>query len=310
MRARRDGVSHLKHFAGFSSIARTLAVIALALAIPASAAASLKDDRGKTIDLTRPASRIVSLAPFITELVYAAGAGERLVAVTAYSDYPPAARRLPQVGDAVSLDLEHLIALKPDLVIAWKSGNRPSDVTRLERLGIPCLVVEAQQLADIARLLRLIGDATGTAEAGKAASDFERRLDALRARYRNAPPVRVFFEIWHAPLMTVSGRHFASAALAVCGGVNVFGDAPGLTPSVSVESVLAADPQVIFGGASSTQEAELSERWRQFSELSAVRDRHIFYVHPDLIQRQTPRILDGIAQICADLDMVRRSAKP
>lgn len=282
---------------------------ALALALPVVAALSLKDDRGQTIELARPARRIVSLAPFITELVYAAGAGERLVAVTAYSDYPPAARRLPQVGDAVSLDLEHLIALKPDLVIAWQSGNRPIDVTRLEQLGIPCLVVEAQQLDDIPRLLRLIGAATGAAEANGAASGFERRLEALRARYRNSPPLRVFFEIWHAPLMTVSGRHFASAALAVCGGVNVFADAPGLTPNVSVEGVLAADPQVILGGASSSQETELAGNWRQFSELSAVRDRHIFYVHPDLIQRQTPRILEGIMQICQHLDAVRRSAR-
>lgn len=279
------------------------------VALPALAGGiAVHDDRGMVVEMPRPALRIVSLAPFITELVYAAGAGDRLIAVTAYSDYPPAARNLPQVGDAVSLGLERLLALKPDLVIAWKSGNRPTDVTRLEQLGVPVLVVEAQRLDDIAGLLRRIGMAAGTTGGEKAAGAFETRLSVLRSRYAKARPVRVFLEIWHSPPMTVSGRHFASDAMAVCHGVNIFADAPGLAPQVSAEAVLAVDPEAIIGSASNETSQTAAENWRRFPEMRAVRLGAVFHVDPDLIQRQTPRILDGIEQICTALDRVRAGA--
>ena len=166
-------------------------------------------------------------------------------------------------------------------------------------------MVEAQRLDDIAGLLRRIGQAAGSTGGETAARAFEARLSALRLRNAKARPVRVFFEIWHSPLMTVSGRHFASDAIDVCHGVNVFADAPGLAPQVSAEAVLAADPEAIIGSASNETSRTAAENWRRFPEQRAVRSGAVFHVDPDLIQRQTPRILDGIEQICSGLDRVR-----
>ncbi|MBA2690858.1 MAG: cobalamin-binding protein [Burkholderiales bacterium] len=285
-----------------------LCVLLLSFLPLAAEALPLIDDRGAAIERKRPAARIVSLAPFITELIYAVGAGGKLIAVSAYSDYPPAARALPRVGDAATFDVEKLLALRPDLVIAWKSGNSLSEIERLERLHIPVLVVEAQKLDDIPRVMRLIGSAAGAADGETAARNFTDRLTALRLRHRDKRLVSVFLEIWHSPLMTVSGRHFASDALTVCRGANVFADAAGLTVHVNVESVLAADPEAIVGGASNEDRGALARNWQRFPYLKAVRNGHIFYLHPDLIQRQTPRILDGVEQLCAALESTRKPA--
>lgn len=284
-----------------------LSLVAFLCGVPAwGTPQRLQDDRPSTVELAAPAQRIVSLAPFITELVYAAGAGTRVVGVSAYSDYPPQAKSLPVVSDAVALNLEQLLSLKPDLIIAWKSGNRAADVARAEALGIPALSVDAALLSDIPRLLRLIGTAAGTTvQSEEAAQAFERRLHDIRRRYAGRRPVSVFLEIWHRPLMTVNGTHFASRALEVCGGKNIFADAPGLTPKVGMEEIFARDPEAIVGGSSASSAADLSRDWQSQTALRSVKQGHVFYVHPDFIQRPAPRILDGVERICADLDKVR-----
>jgi iron complex transport system substrate-binding protein len=274
-----------------------------------SAARDLQDDSNKAGEFTKPAQRIVSLAPFITELIYAAGAGHRLVGVSAYSDYPAPAKSLPVVGDAVALNLEQLLSLKPDLVITWTSGNRASNTARIASSGIRVLSVDAQTLDDIARLLRLIGAAAGSVDqAEQAARSFEQRLLNIQNRYAGRRAVSVFLEVWHRPLMTVSGTHFASRAVEVCGGKNIFADAPGLTPEVGMEEIFSRDPEAIVGGGSATSNAQLLRDWQQ-TGLRAVKEGHVFYVHPDLIQRPTPRILDGVEKICADLQKVRDGAR-
>jgi len=285
-----------------------LLVLALALALSAAAPAApleLRDDRGVLVKLAAPATRIVSLAPFLTELAFAAGAGPRLVAVTAWSDFPSEARALPQVGDAFAIDLERLLMLKADLVLAWTSGNHPGDLARIAAMGIPVLALDARRIADVPRLLRLIGVAAQVPDAANRAADFEQRLDELRRRHGDARPVPVFIEVWHAPLMTVSGRHFASDAVAVCGGRNIFGEARALTPTVGLEDVLAADPEAIVGGGSNADQAAMRDNWRALVSLRAVRAGNLFAVDPDLLQRPGPRILDGIARICAAFAKVR-----
>lgn len=273
---------------------------------------SVVDDRGKTLQLTAPATRIISIAPHLTELAYAAGAGAKLIAVSAYSDHPPAAQQLARVGDAARVDIERILMLKPDLVLAWKSGNQAGDIARLERLGVAVWVSEVARLTDIARLLRDIARLAGTSAAGeRAASAFESQIRALRESYRPYPTppgaqqtLRVFYEIWHQPLLTVNGAHMISDAIALCGGVNVFAHLPLLTPSVTLEAVLAAHPHIVLGGGSAGGEAQFLARWRdvRVSGLRGVTARH---VAPDAIQRASPRIVDGIRAICAALQVVR-----
>jgi iron complex transport system substrate-binding protein len=288
-------------------------VLAAALGITAAAHAAgvvLRDDRGTLLTLPAPAARIVALAPSITELVFAAGAGAQLAAVPRYSDFPPAAAALPQIGDASSIDAERVLALRPDLVIAWKSGNRAADIARLERLGLPTFVVEPAVLADVPRVLRAIGRLAGTATAAEAAARaFESGVEGLRAGHAGAPTVRVFYEIWHQPLMTVNRQHMISDVIRLCGGENIFADLPLLTPVVSLEDVMARKPQVVLGGGSAVSAAELAAQWRRHAPLTGLRDLPALRVDPDAIQRQTPRVLDGARQVCAHLQSLR-AARP
>ncbi len=285
------------------------AVVSCLLASAHAAPLEVHDDRGKTFRLAVPAARIISIAPHLTEIAFAAGAGARLIAVSEYSDYPPAAIRLPRVGDGARVDIERILTLKPDLVLAWKSGNQAGDIERLERLGIPVWVSEASRLSDIPRLLRDVAIVTGESAAGeRAAGDFERELHRLRERHGTQTvmqkPLRVFYEIWHRPLLTVNGAHMISDAITLCGGKNVFAAAPLLTPAVSLESVLAARPQIVLGGGSAKGETDFRAQWARMP-LAALRTIPVRYIAPDSIQRQSPRILGGIRAMCAHLDAAR-----
>ena len=280
--------------------------IAVALASSPVSAVQLKDDRGIVTDIRTPPARIVTLSPHLTEIVYAAGAGAKLAAVVRFSDYPPEAARLPEVGDASRIDLERLIALKPDLVLGWRSGNPPDDLERIEKLGFPVFVTEPRRLPDIARLVRAVGTLAGSrAAAETAAAEYERTLSVLRARYAARQPVRVFYEIWHRPLLTVNGDHIISDVIALCGGRNVFADVPVLTPSVSIEAVAAAKPEVVLGGSSAMAPGDLRAEWSR-APVGALRELPVGYVPPDLIQRQTPRIAQGAKVVCEHLDAVRK----
>jgi iron complex transport system substrate-binding protein len=270
---------------------------------------SVVDDRGRKIALAAPAQRVVALAPSLAELAFAAGAGDRLVGVARFSDFPSAARKIPQVGDAARVDFERVAALKPDLVLAWKSGNSAADVGRLEGLGYPAFVSEPARLADIPRVLNAIGVLAGTAPAAsQVASEFEREIRALRGRYASAGKVRVFYLIWHRPLLTVNGAHLISDVIALCGGENVFKDLAQLTPNVSLEAVIAAKPEVVLGGGSAGGEQEFAVRWRE-TAVEPLRGLPAVYINPDHIQRQTPRIVEGARAVCSALDEVRRSRR-
>ncbi|MEO5862263.1 MAG: cobalamin-binding protein [Burkholderiales bacterium] len=267
-------------------------------------------DDGQKVILAQTAQRIISLAPHLTELVYAAGAGDKLVAVTAYSDYPEAAKALSQVGDASNLDLERIVMLKPDLVLAWKSNVSPFAVERLRRLSIPVYVTETRRLAGIPKLLRSIGmlaGATDTAESG--ARNFEEQLRALAQAASGKAVIPTFIEIWHDPLISVNGEHIMSEVMSLCGGKNILAAAPTLTPSIGLETLLRADPGAIIGGGSAVTADGFRKQWEKHASLTAVRQHNIFYVNPDWIQRSTPRILFGAKSICEALEKVRRDKR-
>lgn len=252
------------------------------------------------------AQRIVTLSPHLAELTYSAGAGDRLVGVVEFSDFPPPVRRLPRVGDAFRVDYEAVAALKPDLILAWTSGNPPETLERLRELGFPVVALEPTELADIGTQVAEIGRLAGTsAVADEVAAGFASRLKALRARAKDALPVRVFVELSQRPYYTITDRHFIGQGLLLCGGRNVFGSLPGLTAVVALESILEAAPDVIV--ASDVEGAKDSPlaAWAQWTDLPAVKHGNLFLLNADLLSRPSVRILDGVAGLCAILDQAR-----
>jgi iron complex transport system substrate-binding protein len=283
---------------------------ACALAAPmlATAAQALQfvDDTGAALALARPAERIVSLAPHVTELLYAAGAGARVVGAVAYSDHPTDAQRVPRVGDTHALDLERIVALRPDLVIAWRSGSPAQQLDVLRALGVPVYWSEPRTLDAIGDAIERFGELAGTdAAARPAAKAWRERLAALRARHRGRPPVDVFHQIWEQPLMTVNGRHLISEVLQACGGRNVFAAMTALAPQIAAEAVLEADPEVIgAAGSGAPRDAGLGP-WLAWPQLRAVGRGNLYVVDHDLISRPGPRILDGAEHICEAIEAAR-----
>lgn len=286
---------------------RLLCWLLLLLPLAAQAAVSVTDSSGNVVTLPHPAQRIVSLAPHLTELLFAIGAGDRIVGTVSYSDYPPAAKQIPRVGGYSELDLERIVALRPDLIVAWQSGNSPAQLTRLQSLGIPVYRNEPRRLDDIPRTMEQLGVLAGTsAVAVPAARAWRSRLAQLRARYAHATPLRVFYEVWHRPLMTVNGQHLISAAIELCGGSNVFAGLSALAPQISLEAVLAANPDVIVASGMADARPEWLDDWRRWPQLKAVQEHNLFFVPPALLQRAGPRFLEGTEQLCLALDRARR----
>ena len=289
------------------SMMRLLAACLPALLLPLSsawAALSVTDDAARTVTLPHPAQRIVSLAPHATEMLFAAGAGSRVVGVVDYSDYPPAATRIASVGSGIALDLERILQLKPDLVVAWRSGNSAAQIGKLEQLGIPVFESEPRNFETIATSLERLAHLAGTDPTGEAAAQaFRARLGRLQATYGRRPAVTVFYQIWNAPLMTLNREHPVSQALRVCGGRNIFGGLPQLAPTVGIEAVLKANPDAII--ASGRPRADDVSDWRRFPELKAVAHGNLFSIDGGLMNRSGPRILDGVEQLCRDLDVAR-----
>ncbi|MFQ5643733.1 MAG: cobalamin-binding protein [Thiogranum sp.] len=292
---------------------RAVAVCCCLLVLfPASSpAVEVVDDAGRRIHLDKPAQRIISLAPHITELLFAAGAGDALIGTVSFSNYPPAATRLAGVGNYASINLEKIVALQPDLVVAWKSGSSSLQIERLERLGLPVFYSEPRRLEDIASNLQRLGRLAGSAKsADAAAARFTSGYTQLGTRYAGKETVRVFYEIWHRPLMTVSGAHLISQVIRLCGGHNIFSDLETLAPTVTPEAVLAANPEVIIAAGIATQRSEWLDAWRKWPRIAAVQHQQLHFIPPDLIQRQTPRVLEGAELMCEQLEQARAYQQP
>ena len=295
----------MRHFVSLVFI--WMALVQSALAAPLV----VTDDTGATIRLTGPAQRIVVLAPHVVENLYAIGAESHIVAAVDYSDYPPAAQALPRVGGYARFDVETILLKKPDLIIGWASGNPAAQLDQVRALGIPLYLSQPNRFEDIARELRQFGLLTGrTAEAERVASGFLARLEALRRNNSNKPKVRVFYQIWQSPLMTIGGGQIISSAIAVCGGENVFSSLKAMAAQVSEESVLAADAEAFVAGGMGEVRKDWLEDWRRWKQLSAVKRNNLFFVPADLMQRHTLRLMDGTEQLCAHLDTARRKRSP
>lgn len=286
--------------------AAALCCVGLALAAFATQGTPIRatDDLGRTVQLAQAPQRIVTLAPFLTELVFSAGAGDRLVGVSAFSDFPREARALPVVANAGGPSLEAIAALRPDLVLAWRDSVRPEDLERFAALGIPTFAVQARHVEDVPRLLLAVGELTGR-DVSRSAAGFRARIQALRAQYARRPRLVVFLEIWHQPLSTLAGTHWINEGLEVCGAENVFRDLSGVAPVVSWEELYRRDPPVIVGAGSVGNDADFLARWRTRPALSAVKARRLLFVDADLLQRPTLRLAEGITRLCEGLEGMR-----
>jgi len=252
------------------------------------------------------ALRIVSLSPHITELLFAAGAGGRIVGVDDASDYPPAARQILRLGEVTALDMEGLLRLAPSLIIVWETGTPPRVRAELERLHLQVLVTEQRKLDEIGQVLIEFGRLAGTSPvADEAARRYRADLALLRGRYEGRARLQVFYQVWDRPLYTLSGEHVVSEMISLCGGDNIFAGLAQLAPIVDREAVLARNPDVILIGAAGPDGDAQAADWNRFPNLKAVRDQHVFAVDPSLVGRMAPRILDGVREVCSALEKAR-----
>jgi iron complex transport system substrate-binding protein len=266
----------------------------------------VRDDEGSLLQLDAPALRIISLAPSLTELLYAAGAGDKLVGVVEYSDYPEAAKTLPIIGRHDLLDMEKILQLQPDLVVAWQTGNPRASVNRLRELGLTVYIAEPKRLESIPSHIRRLAMLAGTESfAAEVIDGFESTLASLSRDYREKASVRTFYQVWDRPLITAGGDELINDIITLCGGVNIFEDINLLAPKVSTEAVLVRDPQIIIASGMDIERPEWLDAWLKWEQLSAVSSDSLFFVPPELLQRHTPRALLGAQLMCEQIDQTR-----
>ncbi len=280
------------------------AALLRAASLQAQAAVSVKDDAGATVTVAKPAQRVISLAPHVTELLFAAGGGSHVVGVVSYSDFPEEAKKIQQIGSNREVDLERIMALKPDLVVVWRHGSSERQIEMVQKLGIPMFHSEPQKLEDIADNVQKLGQLMGTESvAGPAAANLRARIAGLRARYAKRSVVRSFYQVWDKPLYTLNGRHIVSDALRLCGGENIFDKLPVTAPVVSVEAVLQENPEAIFATAEKNYGGV--SLWKPYGTLTAVRNNNLFTIDGNLLNRSGPRMIAGAEQLCEKLELAR-----
>lgn len=266
---------------------------------------SVRDDDGNIVTLQQPARRVIAMAPHVTELLFAAGGGEKIVGAVSYSDYPEAARQIPRVGDNRQVDMERVIAMKPDLIVVWLHGSSARQIDTLRQLGVPIFHSEPKKLESIADSIATLGKLMGTENVAEpVAANLRQQFASLARQYAQRPPVRMFYQVWDKPLYTLSNASIVSDAMRLCGGVNIFGDLKVTAPVVGTEAVLQADPEAVFG----TSEKNYGgvNLWRQYPNMQAVKRDNLFTLNGELLNRAGPRMVAGTAALCEKLELARQ----
>ena len=281
------------------------------LAAPARADIRLTDDSGQVVQLPQPARRIVVLAPHLTDMLVALGASAQIAGVVDDHEVRGAHARslggFQVVADSASLNVEQLLLLRPDVVLAWGSGTPRTWVARLRRLGLPVLVLEAHRLDDMAEEITLLGRISGHEEAAaRQAAALRAELQALRLRYATGGRVRFFYQVWPEPLYSLNAGHLLSQAFALCGADNIVPDGPVASPLINPEYVLATDPDVIVFPVASAPAARAF--WSRFPALRAVRLQHWLAVDDRRLTRPGPDMLSAMEPVCAQLGRWRGGA--
>ena len=263
------------------------------------------DDFERQIILAEPAQRIISLAPHNTENLFSAGAGDKVVGVVEYSDYPNDAQSIQSVGSYSQFNLEMILALKPDLIVAWQNASNRESLLRLEKLGFAIYYSEPRSFVDIVDNILELSILSGTRNSVDPRVDrIVSELNQMKNRYRDVEQLDVFYQVWTDPLMTLNGEHFISRVLELCGARNIFSDLPIIAPRVSVEAVVQANPDVIATGMVDGVAPDMS-LWQDWNVISAVEKGNYVFVESNVMHRHTLRMLTGIPEFCANLDSVR-----
>lgn len=270
----------------------------------------MTDDAGQTLTLPQTPQRIISIAPGATEMLFAAGAGSRVIATVEFSDEPEAARSVPRIGDSSAIDVERVVALHPDVVVVWEGGSNVGQVTQLERLKIPLYRHKVERLTDFPASLRRLGALANTQPAAdKAAQDMETRLALLETRYGRGEKLSVLLQVWNRPIYTVGGTHMMTDSLHLCGARNVFEDLEQKGPAVDLEAIIARNPQVIVAVAPTGISREWLDEWRRYPTLRAVRTNALVPFEDARLSRLGPSALAGTEVLCQAIDAIRRRAR-
>jgi vitamin B12 transport system substrate-binding protein len=251
--------------------------------------------------------RIIALAPHIVESLYAIGAGEQIIGTTAHADYPAEAENILIVGNYARLQIEKIIQLKPDVIIAWKTGNPTDDLARLEKYQLKVVYSHPQTLEDVANELIMLGKITGReAAANIIAAEYLTRLQKIQQTYTNQSKVSVFYELWSRPLRTVANKAWPQQQIQLCGGTNPFAGAVDDYPSIGLEQVLVTLPQVVIQPSQHSADSPDGLNWPQWQHIPAVKNNFIFHPNADKVHRMTTRMLDEVVILCEQIDTARQ----
>ena len=287
-------------------LVRLILFISVIVSFSVNADIIVSDDTGTEIHLAQPANRIISLAPNLTELLFSAGAGEKIVGTVRFSDYPEAAKTISLIGDSYNLDFEAIIKLKPDLIVFWESGTGEQAYQKLTDLGLTVYRSEPDTLEKIATTITQLGQLSGTEQTAILTSEqMLEQIHQLRQQYSQKSRIQVFYQFWDKPVFTVNGQHLISRIIELCGGHNIYSDLSPLTPQINPESVLQLNPEVIITSGMDANPPEWMGFWRNWPNLAANANNHIYSIPPDYIQRHTPRIIQGARMMCEFIDQAR-----
>ena len=290
----------------FNFLGIYVAFLAVSLYSEAYCAIEVVDEDGNLIRLEKPARRIISLAPSVTELLFAIGAGSQVVGVIEYSDFPPEAKTLQVVGRFDLLDIERILELEPDLIIGWKNGNPRASIEQLKRLGLSVYLAELNDLPSISSQMVNFSKLAGTTiEAKEAINYFNQTYESLVTEYSNRESVKTFYQVWESPIITAGGKELMNDIIELCSGENIFKAIDQIAPKVSLEAVIIANPEVIIGSGVGLMRPEWLNDWEIWPSVKAVSEEHVYFIPPDLVQRQTPRTLIGTKQMCEHIDKAR-----
>jgi iron complex transport system substrate-binding protein len=282
-------------------VTRLLVALAATLSLLPSAAGALTvtDQTGRRLVLPAPPARIISLVPSVTEILFTIGAQDRLVGVTDFCDYPPAARRKPRVGGMLAPSLEGMVALRPDLVVATTSGNREETFDQLARLGIPVFLVNPVSVADVLDLLSRLGRLTDRTDAADhAVAALRERIQAVGARVAARPRPRVLYVLWPDPLVVPAHGALVSELISLAGGDSVTADGGQGYPRYSMEAALARNPDVIILASHGSERSPLERsKWERFTRVPAIAAGRLYTVDGNLMHRYGPRMVDGLEML-------------
>jgi len=250
--------------------------------------------------------RIVALAPHIVEMLFDIGAGDHIVGTVDYADFPEAALKIPRIGGYHGIQIEKVLALKPDLVIVWQSGNKAADIEQMVKMGLNIIYSKPDNIEDVARELRKLGKHTGyEAQAEAVARRYLNKLTALRKQHANIAPMKVFYQLWPEPMRTINKETLINQLIEVCQGQNVFADNPTPYPQIGIENVIVAQPELIILPEEKSNQVQPVIDWQKWQEIPAVKHQRFIRVNADLLHRFSTRMLDGIEDMCKKIDAFR-----